>query len=172
MVWGLFFVFATISLIAVGGATSSLNEIHRQLVENRGWLDDRTFGQLFALAQAAPGPNVLAVSLFGYWIAGLPGLAAATAGMLLPAGTLAFVIGGLAQRLKNHPALKAINGGLVPLAVGLILAGGITIAETAAVQGMGWIAMTAASAVFVWRTNYSPLWMLACGAVLGLIIGG
>lgn len=172
MVWGLFFVFATISLIAVGGATSSLNEIHRQLVDIHGWLDDRTFGQLFALAQAAPGPNVLAVSLFGYWIAGLPGLAAATAGMLLPAGTLAFFIGGVADRLKGHPALKAINGGLVPLAVGLILAGGITIAETAAAHGMGWIAMTVASAAFVWRTNYSPLWMLACGAVLGLVIGG
>ncbi len=172
MVWGLFFVFATISLIAVGGATSSLNEIHRQLVDIHGWLDDRTFGQLFALAQAAPGPNVLAVSLFGYWIAGLPGLAAATAGMLLPAGTLAFFIGGLADRLKGHRALKAINGGLVPLAIGLILAGGITIAETAASFGWGWAGVTVVSAAFVWRTNYSPLWMLACGAVLGLVIGG
>lgn len=172
MVWGLFVIFATISLIAVGGATSSLNEIHRQLVDNHGWLDDRTFGQLFALAQAAPGPNVLAVSLFGYWIAGFAGLAAATAGMLLPAGTLAFFIGGLAQRLKGHPALKAINGGLVPLAIGLILAGGLTIAETAASFGWGWAAMTVVSTIFVWRTNFSPLWMLACGAVLGLVIGG
>ncbi|MDB5316761.1 MAG: chromate transport protein ChrA [Rhodospirillales bacterium] len=171
MVWGLFVIFASISLIAVGGATSSLNEMHRQLVENRGWLDDRTFGQLFALAQAAPGPNVLAVSLFGYWIAGFAGMMAATFGMLLPAGTLAFFIGGVAQRLKGHPALKAINGGLVPLAVGLIMAGGVTIAETAMAHGWGWIVMTVASAVFVWRTNYSPLWMLACGAVIGLIIG-
>jgi chromate transporter len=173
--WGLLWVFSVLSLVAVGGANAVLPEMHRQLVEIRGWLDDATFSQLYALAQAAPGPNILVASLMGYWIGSLPGMAAATIGMLVPSGAIAWVVGGVTQRLAGHPWLKAVQGGLVPIAIGLILAAGLTMAMASSGgrfdgPGLVWLAVTAVSTVFVWRTDLSPLWVLAAGGILGLIL--
>ncbi|HEY4253557.1 MAG TPA: chromate transporter [Roseomonas sp.] len=172
---GLLWVFSVLSLLAVGGANAVLPEMHRQLVEMRGWLDDATFSQLYALAQAAPGPNILVASLMGYWIGAVPGLIAATLGMLVPSGAIAWMVGGLTQRLAGHPWLKAVQTGLVPIAIGLILAAGLTMAEASSGghfdgPGIVWLAVSLVSTVFVWRTDFSPLWVLAGGGVLGLVL--
>ncbi|MCU0888519.1 MAG: chromate transporter [Rubritepida sp.] len=168
MLLHVFLVFATLSLVAVGGATAILPEMHRQLVVVNGWMDDATFTQLFALAQAAPGPNILAVSMFGWHIAGPAGLAVATLGMLLPAGALAWVMGGLTQRLAGAAWLKPAQFGLVPIAVGLIAASGVIMADAAGGSALTY-AIIGASTLVVWRTRYSPLWVLAAGGILGAI---
>ena len=69
----LFLEFALLSFVAFGGATALLPEMHRVVVENHHWLDDTTFTHLYAIAQAAPGPNVLVVTLIGWKVAGLAG---------------------------------------------------------------------------------------------------
>lgn len=172
MFWSLLWVFAGISLLAVGGANAVLPEMHRILVTERGWLDDATFSQLYALAQAAPGPNVLATSLFGWRVGGVSGLVAATLGMLVPAAALAWVVGGLVQRLSGKPWLGWVRGGLVPVAVGLIFAAGLTMAMASSEGGgWAWVALTAASTLFVWRTEWSPLWVLAAGGMVGWAVG-
>lgn len=163
--------FSILSLVAVGGANSVLPEMHRQLVELRGWMDDATFGQLYALAQAAPGPNILVASVMGWNIAGAGGMAMATVGMLVPAAVLAWGMAGLTMRLRGAPWLKPAQGGLVPIAIGLLLAAGLIMAQ-ASVSGGGMLtlAIVAVSTVFVWRTSYSPLWVLAGGGVLGFVL--
>jgi chromate transporter len=161
--------FSILSLVAVGGANSVLPEMHRQVVELRGWLDDATFAQLYALAQAAPGPNILVASVMGWRIAGGAGMAMATLGMLLPSAVLAWGMAGLTQRLRGAPWLKPAQAGLVPVAIGLILAAGVTMAQAAQGHGVLPLVVVAISTVFVWRTDYSPLWVLAGGAVLGLV---
>lgn len=161
--------FGTLSLLAIGGANAVLPEMHRLVVEVHGWMDDATFTQLFALAQAAPGPNILAASVMGWHIAGPAGLAMATIGMLVPAAILAWAMAGLTHRLRGNTWLKPAQFGLVPVAVGLIAASGVIMADAA---GTGWItvAIIAASTAFVWRTKYSPLWVLAGGGALGLLL--
>ena len=162
--------FGILSLVAVGGANAVLPEMHRQLVELHGWLDDATFAQLYALAQAAPGPNILVASVMGWRIAGWGGMAMATAGMLLPAAVLAWIMAGLVQRLRGAPWLKPAQGGLVPIAVGLLLAAGLVMAEASSQFGLLPLVVVAVSSVFVWRTSYSPLWVLVGGGVLGSIL--
>ena len=162
--------FSILSLVAVGGANAVLPEMHRQLVDLRGWLDDATFAQLYALAQAAPGPNILVASVMGWRIGGWGGMAMATVGMLLPAAVLAWIMAGLVQRLRGAPWLKPAQGGLVPIAVGLLLAAGLVMAEASSQFGLLPLVVVAVSSVFVWRTNYSPLWVLVGGGVLGSIL--
>ena len=161
--------FSVLSLVAVGGANAVLPEMHRQVVELRGWLDDATFAQLYALAQAAPGPNILVASVMGWRIAGVAGMAMATLGMLAPSAVLAWGMAGLTHRLRGAPWLKPAQAGLVPVAIGLILAAGVTMAQAAQGHGVLPLVVVAISMVFVWRTDYSPLWVLAGGAVLGLV---
>ncbi|MBY0338550.1 MAG: chromate transporter [Acetobacteraceae bacterium] len=165
----LLLTFSTLSLLAIGGANAVLPEMHRQLVEIHGWLDDATFSQLFALAQAAPGPNILAASVMGWRIAGPAGLAVATIGMLLPAAILAWFVAGLTQRLRGATWLKPAQFGLVPVAIGLIAASGVIMTEAAGSSWLAW-GIVAASTIFVWRTGFSPLWVLAGGGALGLLL--
>jgi chromate transporter len=165
----LLLTFGTLSLLAIGGANAVLPEMHRQLVEIHGWLDDATFTQLFALAQAAPGPNILAASIMGWRIAGPAGLAVATVGMLLPAAALAWVVAGFTYRMKAAPWLKPAQFGLVPVAVGLIAASGVIMAAAAATSTLSYV-IIASSTAFVWRTGFSPLWVLAGGGLLGVAL--
>ena len=161
--------FATLSLLAIGGANAVLPEMHRLVVEVHGWMDDATFSQLFALAQVAPGPNILAASVMGWNIAGPAGMAAATIGMLVPAAILAWSMGGLTHRLRGNTWLKPAQFGLVPVAVGLIGASGIIMANSAGTNALSF-AIIAVSTLFVWRTKRSPLWVLAGGGTLGLLL--
>lgn len=166
----LFLVFASLSPLAVGGINGLVPEMHRMLVEERGWLASAEFAKLYALAQAAPGPNVISAGLFGYWIGGGVGFVAAMLGIVLPSAALAWFVAGLAQRLADHPMMAALRSGLVPVALGLMGAAGFIMAG--AVDG-GWIgiAIVVASTLFVWKSRFTPLWVLAAGGILGAVLG-
>jgi chromate transporter len=168
VLWQLAVGFASISLIAVGGGIAVVPEMNRLVVDVHHWMSDARFAQLFALAQAAPGPNVLVVGLIGWQVAGFAGMMVATLAMTVPAGVLAFGFSRLRTRLAGSKALRAVEKGLVPIAVGLILSSGLILAQGAAI---GWlaIALTIGSTLFVWRTDRSPLWVLAVGAILGAL---
>jgi chromate transporter len=165
---GLAATFGLISLIAIGGANAVVPDIHRQVVEVHGWMDSAAFAQLFAIAQVAPGPNVLIVSLIGWKLAGWGGLAVATLAMLAPSSLIAFAAGrGLAAR-ADAPWVKAAKTGLAPIAVGLIAASGLVMARAA--DSSFWLAgATAGAAAFVVFTRANPLTALAVAAVAAVV---
>jgi chromate transporter len=169
--------FAAISMIAVGGGIAVVPEMNRLVVDVHGWMTDARFAQLFALAQAAPGPNVLVVGLIGWQVAGLAGMLVATLAMTGPAGLFAFGFSKLRGRLAGARWLRLIEKGLVPIAVGLIFSSGIILAQGAAhPAGPGTaisllaVGLTVFSTLFVWLTDRSPLWVLAVGAVAGALL--
>lgn len=164
----LFLVCAQLSIVAVGGATAVLPELQRQVVEVHGWMGAREFGALFALAQAAPGPNVLVVTLVGWRVAGVPGALAATVGMLLPSGVLTWFVMGAWQRFRDRPWRAAVQTGLVPVTVGLVLAAGVLLAR-ATTTGWGAGLLTLAVAALALRTKWHPLALLGVGAAAGVL---
>jgi len=160
--------FASLSLAALGGANAVVPEIHRQIVGARGWMDDVTFSQLFAIAQAAPGPNILLASLIGWRVSGIAGLAVATVAMILPSSLLAFAVGRLVHRLSDAPWISVAKAGLAPVAVGLIMAGGMVMAR-AAVHSLFTLAIAVGAAIFVFFSERNPLWAIAGGTVISLL---
>ena len=66
--------FTQLSLIAFGGGNTILPEMQRQVVDIHHWMTAQEFSALFAMAQAAPGPNMMIVPLVGWHVAGLSGL--------------------------------------------------------------------------------------------------
>jgi chromate transporter len=163
----LFLEFALLALVAFGGATALLPEMHRVVVENHHWLDDTTFTHLYAIAQAAPGPNVLVVTLIGWEIAGLAGALAATLAMCLPMSVLIYLLIDRWEGFAGKRWQKAVSLGVTPLAVGLVFSGATLIAQAAA---FGWAAwgLVLASVVANLRTKLHPLWFIGVGALLGL----
>lgn len=161
--------FGLLSLLAVGGANALAPEMHRILVDSRGWLDDATFTQLYALAQAAPGPNILSASVMGMAIGGWGGMALATFGILTPAALLAWSVAGWLERLRGAWWIKPAQAGLIPLALGLMGASGFILGEAAA---SFWLAplITAGTALFIWRSPRSPLIALLAGGLIGVVV--
>lgn len=81
--------FSLLSLVAVGGANVLIPELQRLVVE-QGWMNAREFAALFAIAQAAPGPNVLVVCLIGWHVAGVSGAVVSMLGICGPSSILSF----------------------------------------------------------------------------------
>ena len=89
--WLLLFThFTMLSLLAVGGAITTAPDMQRFVVREQGWLSDAQFTASVALAQAAPGPNVLFVAVIGFNIGGLAGVLATLLGTLVPSSLLAY----------------------------------------------------------------------------------
>ncbi len=157
-------LFGGLSLIAVGGANAIVPEVHRQTVEILAWMNDATFARLFAIAQTAPGPNVMLASIIGWHVAGLPGLLVATAAILLPSSLLAFAASRGLRRYAQAGAVKIVTVALVPIALGLMLASGL-VAARAAEAGLLGLVITAATMVATYATKLNPLLPMAAGTV-------
>ena len=166
----LFLVHAQLSVAAVGGVVSVLPEMQRQLVEVHGWVTPAEFADLFALAQAAPGPNMLVVTAVGWHVAGWVGALAATLGLIGPPALMTFLASSLLRRYRDAPWRRAVQAGLVPVTVGLVLASAtlLTVSTTT-----GWLAAatTAVTAALLLGTRVHPLVVLAAGAGLAALAG-
>jgi chromate transporter len=164
----LFVEFALLSFVAFGGATALLPEMHRVVVENHHWLDDATFTHLYAIAQAAPGPNVLVVTLIGWEVAGLAGALMATLAMCLPMSVVIYLLIDRWESFAGARWQKAISLGVAPLAVGLIFSGATLIAQAAS---FGWAAWTLVGATVIanLRLKVHPLWFIGVGGLVGLL---
>jgi chromate transporter len=159
--------FSLLSLITVGGVITVLPEMHRNVVEVHGWMSGAEFAQLFALAQASPGPNILVVSLIGWKVAGLAGAVVATGAVCAPSSILTYIVSSIWQRFRGSRWRDLIEDGLVPVTVGLMLAGGYLITLAADHSLLAFV-ITAVSAGAVLATRIHPLWLLAAGGALGL----
>ena len=158
--------FATLSLLAFGGANTVVPEIHRNAVDVHHWMSDRDFASLFAIAQAAPGPNAMISTLVGFKAAGVAGALVATIAFCLPAAVLVFVVVRVWDRVQQTRWRAAIQAGLGPVTVGLVAASAFLLTR-AADRGPGFVALTAATAAMTYFTRFNPLWALGAAAVLG-----
>ena len=161
--------FVLLSLVSVGGIPSVMPELQRLVVDVEHWLCAAEFTQLFAVAQAAPGPNVLVTALIGWKVAGVAGGLLALGAFCAPAAALCDVVGGYWERMRDAPWRIASQRALVPISVGFILSGGYVLATP---FGLDWkgalIAGSSAAGILLSRLN--PLWLLAGGGVLGYFL--
>ena len=173
----MFLHFLSLSLLSVGGAISTVPDMHRFLVADHHWLTDTQFNASIALAQAAPGPNVLFIALLGWnvglsaggTLTGMFGALLALLGILLPSTTLAYVAAQWGQRNRERLSVRAFKQGMAPVVVGLMLATSWILALSNGNQPQDWPvwALSAATALIVWRSNLHLLWLLGAGALLG-----
>lgn len=179
--------FLSLSLLSIGGAITTVPEMHRRLVEQNAWLSDGQFNASIALAQAAPGPNVLFVALMGWniginaghglgggwmtWVCAFWGMLLAMFGILLPSTTLTFVASRWGHKNRELRGVRAFKQGMAPVVVALLVATGwvMTAAHGADWQHLPLWLLTGAVALAVWRTRVHLLWLLAVGALAGAL---
>jgi chromate transporter len=160
--------FLVLSLLSFGGANAIISEIHLRSVEIEHWLTDSEFTQMFALAQAAPGPNVLIVSLIGYKAAGIAGGIVAMVAMCAPSSIVAWYVVGAWERFRDTPWRAALQSAIAPVTVGLVVASGYVLTRTVDHDWPAY-AVTLATLALAMTTRIHPLWYLAVAAVLGAL---
>lgn len=180
----LFVYYLSISLLAVGGAIAAAPEMHRYLVGQQGWLTDAQFTASVAIAQSAPGPNVLFVALLGWniglnaggtgpagWAAGALGVALCMVGIMLPSSLLTWFATRWAHRHRERRSVRAFKQGMAPLVVGLLLATAWVLGSAHGNLASDWRlwCLAAVTTVLVWRTRVHLLWLLGAGAVMGAL---
>jgi chromate transporter len=161
--------FALLSLVSVGGMPSVMPEMQRVVVDVQGWMSAAEFTQLFAIAQAAPGPNVLVTALIGWKVAGLAGGMVALGAFCGPAAALAYSIGGFWDRMRDAPWRRTFQRALVPVTVGFIVSGGYVLATPVGPEWRSAL-IAGAAAVLLILSKLNPLWILSGGGVLGYLL--
>ena len=166
--WSLFGHFIALSLMSIGGAITLVSDMHRRLVVNDHLLSDGDFTSAIALAQAAPGPNVLFVGLFGWYAGGIGGALISMLGIMIPSTTLALAVARWVSTRRHWLSVQAFQAGMMPVTVGLLLATGWVLAPPLATQPRA-LLLSAVVAVLVWRTKIRLIWLIGAGALLGAL---
>lgn len=170
-------LFASLSLLSIGGGNTVIPEMHLKAVEDYKWMGNSQFSDIFAISQAAPGPSVLIVTLVGYkagldiggdWaqVWGVLGAILATVAMMMPAGILVYLVAQIWGRLKDSPIRKAIEKGFAPLTVGLVLASGYVMGRTTDLNWHGYVLTGICTIIFVF-TKVNPLIIVGAAGFIG-----
>ncbi len=164
----LMMVFAYLSLLTFGGGLAAYPELETLTVDVYHWLTQPELIHLYSVGQTAPGPNMMMVTAIGERVAGALGALAVLVAFLAPTAVITLVIGRLWRRLEGWPWRDAIQRGLEPVSVGLVVGGCISLARGALT---GWLAIAIAVVVFtvILRTRINPTLLVLGGAVVGLI---
>ena len=164
-------VFAYLSLQTVGGGLAAFPELKTLTVGTYHWLTSTQLIHLYSLGQIAPGPNMMMVAAVGERVAGVAGALAVVLACFGPTGSLTLATGRLWQRLEGWRWREPVQRGLAPVAVGLLVAGSISLARGALTTWTG-VAIAVAVFTLLLSTRINPAFLILCGAVVGLFAFG
>ena len=159
-------VFTQLSLLAFGGGPAILPEMQHQVVEVHHWLSATEFSTMFAMAQAAPGPNMMIVPLVGWHVAGPAGLLVTSFAKFGPSSVITVFALKFWNQFKDHPLRERFEKALKPITVGLVLVSAWIIADASAQNNL-LITILAIATVMSLFKKVHPLWVMLFGAVAG-----
>lgn len=159
--------FLCLSFIAIGGASATLPEMHRVFVDNLHLMTDAEFSNLYAISQAAPGPNVLFVGLFGWQMAGLVGSLVSLLAMCGPTSLMAIGVEHYGSRHQDSFWYAVLRKGLMPLSIGLLTSTSLLLMQSFPNPWLLLLTVSTVGVLLKFRLNL--LWLIGVGAALGVI---
>ena len=167
---------AMLSLISIGGMHVVFPDIYRFVVEQHQWITGAQFSALVALGQSAPGPNLLAMALVGFQVAGFWGAVAYALALVTPSSLLCYGVMRYAGRTAETRWKRALRTGFGPVTVGVVIASGIVLARAAGSDTHDSHSLSLVWAIAVGvgllsgvgrASKLNPLWWLGGAALLG-----
>ena len=169
LAWQICLTFGLASLLSVGGGNAIVPQLQRETVLDHQWLTATQFANDFAIAQVAPGPSTLLVTLLGYQAAGLAGALLATVAMILPAAVLIWLVARFWIRTAEGRWHARVERAMAPIAVGLVAASGVVIG-TSVDRGWPHWALTIAATALLAGTKVNPVFVVLGGGAVGLFL--
>ncbi len=163
----LFLKLSVFSLFAFGGINALLPALFELSVNQERWIDQQTFADFFAIAQGAPGPNMMTVTLIGWHVSGVAGALIATFAICWPSSIMIFYLQRYIVNMKDPKKQKIIRYAASALAVGLVLSSAWQISTQINHDAAAYL-MTILTIGTAYFTRWHPLYLIAVGAMIGL----
>ncbi|MGQ4646365.1 chromate transporter [Lyngbya aestuarii] len=164
----LFFTFAYLDLISIGGALAMVPEMERQVVTVHAWMSHQGFVDAIALGLLVPGPNMLHVLYIGNQVAGFLGALAAGLGMFGPTSFLLAGVASFAARPRPPLWIKHFHTACGPVTIGLMTAAAWSLGQNMAGDVFS-IVICCLAALLTARRLLDPAGVVLLAAVLGAI---
>lgn len=164
----LFIKLSAFSALAFGGINALLPALYDLSVKQEHWLNTQTFADFFAIAQAAPGPNLMTVTLIGWHVSGVLGAIVASIAICWPSSIMVFFLQRYINNLRNPVTKQTIQFAASALAVGLVLGSAWSISQQINHNIAAFVLTLVAIAVIL-LTRWHPLYLIVIGAVLGVL---
>ena len=154
--------------LSFGGGLAVLAEMKREIVDVRGVMSAADFAHTYALGQLTPGPGMLYLIPLGFRAAGAAGAVVAVIGFLAPPVVLQLLLAGQWARLRKNRWIRAANRGFVPISLGLVGAGLLTLATPLLGEPIAIVGVVIA-AIAATRIRVSPTVIVLGAGALGVI---
>ena len=164
----LFLKLSAFSLVAFGGVNALLPVLFNLAVHQEHWIDVQTFSDYFAIAQAAPGPNFMIVTLIGWHVYGVLGALLATLAITWPSSIMIYFLQRFIMGMKNPLSKRTIQYSAAALAIGLVLSSAWEIALHIN-HGLAAYILTLGTIAITLLTRWHPLYLIAIGGALGVL---
>src|SRR5215472_8189410 len=161
--FNLAWVFMLLAVLAVGGGTAVLPEMEHLTVYIYQWITAGQFHDIYSLGQVAPGPNMLMVLLIGHRMAGAVGALVVGLAFFVPDCILTLLANRLWVHFKGSPWRAAVQHGMAPVAIGLMLSGTYAIARLSIFNLTSLLIAVSIFALLLWRHINPALLVLAGG---------
>lgn len=169
--WNLYVIFFRIGLFSIGGGYVMLPMLRREMVEDRDWLTDEELVDYYAIGQATPGIIAINTATFvGYKRRGVLGALACTAGMVSPSLIIITAIAVFFSQFQDNPIVQRAFQG-IRVAVSVVLSFTVASLMKKTVHGLMGIFIAAGAFLAVAVFELSPIPILMCAAVIGIIAG-
>ncbi|MDI6800742.1 MAG: chromate efflux transporter [Thermodesulfovibrionales bacterium] len=155
-----------IDLFAFGGGFASLPLMFHEIVNVRGWMDNKTFLDGIALGQVTPGPIVITATFVGYLLYGLTGALAATAAIFTPSFLILIVVTPFFDRLRTSPYFLNVTKGILTSFVGLLFF--VTVNFASAIQWDSVRVLLGVAALISLLKKVDILYVVLIGAVISI----
>jgi chromate transporter len=163
-------VFVPFSLVSIGGGTSIIAGMQHESVDVHQWISAREFVDLFAISRAAPGPGLMLATLIGWKVSGWAGAIVATLAIFVPSSLVCYAVAMVWRRYRGHRWHRALEEGLTPVGIGLVLAGAVSVLSVSGGGALAWLLALATAALLTWKPKLHPLLVFAIGAGLFVIM--
>jgi chromate transporter len=167
----LFLVFLKIGAVLFGSGYVLLAFLRAELVVRLGWLSEDQLLDAIAIGQVTPGPLFSTATFVGYVLGGHAGALAATLGIFIPAFFFVAVSAPLVPWLRRSATAGAFLDGVVVASLALMAAVTGRLAGDA-VRDLPSAVLALVSAVLLVRFGLNSSWLVAAGAVSGVLIYG
>ena len=165
---GMFWHYLLLSALAVGGLGSVIPDIQRYVVEQNGWFTARQFGEIYAISQVIPGPDVLIVTLLGWLVSGWQGALVVTIALFIPGSIISSLVIRAGAHNPEARVAVTVRRGLAPMVIGLSMSTAWIMFSTITGDCRA-VVITLLTVALVLRTPLNPLWLIGMGAVAGML---
>jgi chromate transporter len=166
----LFGVFVKIGAVLFGSGYVLLAFLRADLVDRLGWLSEQQLFDAIAVGQVTPGPFFTTATFIGYLVAGWPGALVATIGIFLPAFVFVALSGPLVPRIRRSPIAGSALDGVIVASLALMAVVTWQLGRAALVDGTT-VLLAITSALLLIRFRINSAWLVAGGALIGLLVG-